>query len=319
MTTIFKKIKVIAEKLYQILLFLLMVGSLIFRFFNSHLIGAFILSLLAYFLWPSFFEIHPYTPTELLNWFVEQSSETKALLATSILTVLGFLIAFQAGTSSARKQMQAQIRLDAAFYIHSIYSDILQQIIKMKIYVDSNIKLIEDIYQHIDEKQLEFAMKFILSKNQSFLDARDKFSVLYNQSMDVFSRYGNVLYATPKTFSTLRKANASLAIILEKMWILTPNTSPDFFGWKDHYLKHADLDKLNSFSYHCEKTHQYVSGMSGLVKGIITAPIDEQNGWAFLNLLKTGFGILELTRMMAKGENISEKFESLFPPYKPPQ
>lgn len=307
------------ESLKQLGLYTVMIFSQIFRFLNSHVFGVLLLSLLAYFLWPRFFGVKPYTPTQMLCWFMEQEMETKTLFATSILTILGFLIAFQAGTASAKKQIQAQIRLDTASYIHSVYSDLLRQIIQMKIYAELNLDLIKNIHQQNDEQNLRFALKYILSKNQSFLDARDKFSILHNQAFDIFGRYGSVLFATPRTFELLQKANASLAIIADKMWILTPNGNPDNPPWKEHYLRYADENALTTLSNQCDKTHQYVAGISGIVKGIITAPIMEQNGWTFIKLVRKGFGLLGLIKSMHKGDDISGRIDSVFPPQNPPQ
>lgn len=296
-----------------------MIFGQIFRFLNSHVLGAFFLSVVAYLLWPRFFGVEPYTSTQLLCWFMGQEMETKTLFATSILTILGFLIAFQSGTASAKKQMQAQIRLDTASFIHSVYSDLLRQITQMRLYAELNLDLLRKIHTQADEQNLRFALKFIQSKNQAFLDSRDKFSILHNQALDVFGRYCSVLFASPKTFELLQRANASLGLVAEKMWILTPNVNFDNPSWKDLYLQYTDEKALAELSCQCDKTNQYVSGISGIVKGIITAPIMEQNGWTFIKLVRKGFGLLGLIRSLHRGEDASGKINSVFPPQNPPQ
>lgn len=87
-------------------------------------VGLLVVVTLAYVLVKTFTAIEPYSASELLLWFDGLSETFQAALAASILTVIGFLIAFQAGYANSRRDRLFSKEIEAADAIQAHYIEV---------------------------------------------------------------------------------------------------------------------------------------------------------------------------------------------------
>jgi hypothetical protein len=80
----------------------------------SSIYGSFLLTLALYWWLIEFTSFRPLTPSELLLWFDSLKSDDKTAIATALITVIGFLVAFQTGYSAARLEALMQMEHAAA-------------------------------------------------------------------------------------------------------------------------------------------------------------------------------------------------------------
>lgn len=260
-----------------LLLKLFLIFGLIFRFLIGNPYGILILLILLYLLLPKFTQITPFSFNELLVFIIDLSPQYKIAIVTSILTIIGFLIAFQIATSSWKQQMLTNLKLEAAKDINITYSRVTELITAIRIFVDLNLDLINKIKNNVPEIEIVSDMNFINSKHVEFLSNRDELSKLHIQSYQFYSRYSNVLAGTWNSFKQLESVNESLRLVAERMWILIPQISGDDPNYKETYLKYSDVNKLKHLSEQCNESHGYIAAVTGNISGKLTAPLFQLN------------------------------------------
>ncbi len=102
-----------------ILLQIYLALEFIFRFLVGSLYGILILLIILYFALPYFTDIQPYSFDELLLFVMNLDPQYKVAILTSLITVVGFLIAFQTATTTWKQQMHTNLSLQAANDIDS--------------------------------------------------------------------------------------------------------------------------------------------------------------------------------------------------------
>lgn len=279
----------------------------LFRFFVGNLYGIFMLMIFLYYSSPFIINVQPLNGYELILWIDVQSSSTKGLLLSSMLTIVGFTIAFAAATSSWRRQLQANLRVEAAQEVDLTYARITELISSIKIYAETLLRVNNDIKENKSELDIFSGIQFVLSQTQKFLNERQELSVLHIRSYQLAGHHANVFLASGKTFNIIQLINQSVAVVADKMWILYPVVDINSPDYVQIFLRCIDEERLKALSTECEKSHQYVSGMAGFVKGQVTAPLTELNFSYFYNFICKGKTFIDILRKVQSKEIISDE------------
>ena len=273
-------------KKYSLLVYILL--GLILRFFTANIYGIFILFLSLYYVSPYISGVQPFNLTELIVWISEQPDTLKALLLSSLITIIGFVIAFQSATKNWKDQLVANIRVQASNDIDAIYTRINELINSIKIYVDTNLQVYEKINNDTDPNEIYSNIKFVLSQTEKFLSERQELSLLHSRAFQLYGRYSIILFATLNTFDQLERINGSVKKVADKMWILVPTIDINNSEYLNHYLNYVDEKSYRELSLQCNESYSYISGMAGNVRGKLTAKIAEFNLSMFFNFIRKG-------------------------------
>lgn len=268
--------------------------SLIFRFLTANIYGIFLLLIGLYFIIPHFTIIKPFSPSELVLWSAEQPETMKALLLSSLMTIIGFVIAFQTATKNWKDQLVANLRVEASNDIDRTYSRLNELITSVQIYADTNLRILKKIENNAEEIEIFNDIHFVLSQTEKFLSERQELSLLHSRAFQLYGRYSMILFASSNTFDQLEKVNDFVAQVAKKMWILVPQVdlnSPDYLN---HYLTFVDEEKYNDLSVQCSKSHPYIAAVSGSVRGKLTAGIAEYNLSLLYNFIRKGKFFLDV-------------------------
>jgi len=273
-------------KKYFLLLYIIL--RLILHFFIANIYGIGILFISLYFLSPHITDVQPFNLTELIIWSTEQSDTLKALLVSSLVTVIGFIIAFQSTTKNWKDQLVANIRVQASNDIDDIYTGINELINSINLYVDDNLKILSKIKNNVDSIEIHSGIRFVLSRTERFLSERQELSLLLNRAFQLYSRYSTVLFATQNTLDVLERINKSVSKVTHKMWILAPTIDINNAEYLKHYLDYVDEKKYKELSLQCKESYSYISTMAGFVRGKLTANIYEFNLSMLFNIIRKG-------------------------------
>ena len=112
------RIKVIAIKLFVVAAYLLQ--SLV-----GKLSGILVFSFLLYFSAPYIGLVQPYSAHELILWVHELPENYKTTAFSSILTIVGFLIAFSVGATQQRQQFISQMKIEVASDIEVFFNEVV--------------------------------------------------------------------------------------------------------------------------------------------------------------------------------------------------
>lgn len=171
------------------LLFVSILLRLIFRFFTANIYGIFILLISIYYIYPYFTGVEPFKLNDLMIWFAEQSDTLKSLLVSSLVTVIGFIIAFQSATKNWKDQLVGNIRVQASNDIDAIYTRINEIINSLKIYSDTNLKILSRIKSNADSNEIYSSIKFVLSQTEKFRSERQELSLLHGRAFQLYGRF----------------------------------------------------------------------------------------------------------------------------------
>jgi len=273
-------------KKYLVLVYIIL--RLILHFFIANIYGIGILFAIFYFFSHHITGVQPFNPIELIDWFAEQSDTLKALLVSSLVTVTGFLIAFQSATKNWKDQLVANIRVQASNDIDVVYTRINELISSINMYVDDNLKILSKIKNNAASIEIDSSLKFVLSKTDKFLSERQELSLLSSRAFQLGSRYSMIFFLSQNTFDMLERINESVGKVTDKMWILAPTIDINNPGYLKHYLWYVEEEKYKELSLQCNESHSYIAGMAGAVRGKLTANIFGVNLSMLFNIIRKG-------------------------------
>lgn len=132
------------------------------RWLTGSLWGYFLLSL-ALLLWIVFLtDLQPFTATELLLWFDSLDDDNKASIAVALITVLGFLIAFQTGYENSRRERLMSKEIEAADDIDSHYAEFQDNARELMAFAGQIVSGYED--DDHDGSGMEVTVQYLLSE-----------------------------------------------------------------------------------------------------------------------------------------------------------
>jgi hypothetical protein len=110
--------------------------TLIFRFLIGNVFGLLITSVLLYFGTSIFGESKPFNFAQLILWIDGLPIDSKTSAVASVLTIVGFLIAFQTATASWKAEALANLKSHVAAEIEQFFSEASRLTSDAEIYVD---------------------------------------------------------------------------------------------------------------------------------------------------------------------------------------
>ena len=275
--------------------------SIVFRFFVGNIYGIFLLIIGCYFILPHVSQIKPYNFNELMIWFVSLDREYKISILSSVLTVIGFLIAFQVATTNWTHQMRTGLRLEASKDIESSYSKVTELISSIQIFIDMYIDLINKVEKNIPESEIRSCMTFLSSETPKFLSNRQELSNLHIRIYQLYGKYSFPLLATWNSFKQLEEVNARLSLVTQKTWLVhIPNINLSDSNYKEDFVKYSDKSVLLDLLQLCELNHVYISAVTGGVRGSLTSSLMEKNLATLISFWQMGKSMKEFFNIKKK-------------------
>lgn len=289
------------------LLSLAVVSIYVTRFLTGNLYGVCLLLSGIYFFVPLLTDIHFFSFSELLVWINSTPTESKTLIVSSLLTIIGFLIAFQSATKNWKDQLQANLRLDAGREIDRTYNQATRLINQLRIYADMFLELGNKVEEKGLTKDTHFGIHYLCQQSSQFIQNRKDVSEIHIDVYSMYGRYGLMFLSCGQTFKNLSIANRSLKEVTEKMWILTPDLDLESVTLIKDFLNYFDKDKLEGLSRQCELSSQAISTLTGNVKGQLNSKIMEFNLRFVLSFIKFGPLFFDMKHAVDKGEVINSE------------
>jgi hypothetical protein len=238
------------------------------------LFGLLITSLLTYCAVASFTTVRPFSGGELLIWFSALSGETQTGVATALITVLGFFIAFR--TSQAAWIQQARLtRLHAiADEIDDFFSITSAALIDMAVWAERLVEAIDELDSlppHERGNSLS-RIRAVIDSRADFEEARNEIRRRVVSCHRFEGRYTMLLIPLGGTITSLRRCADALSSVGKYMWISIPHDVP--VNWQladlDQYL---DLTKWRSLAQRLDEERETISANSGLLRGALLSSL----------------------------------------------
>lgn len=175
-----------------------------------------------YYFTPVLFGYEPFDFQELILWFDKTSESIKSAILSSIITVLGFLIAYATATANWKSQLLAQIKLEAAGEIEKLFAEASDLATELCIYAESLVESVDKIQKGCSESEAEFSVQYQRERALELKEKRERFCDLSVNVHDLSGKYSNLLMSTPGVTSEFEAAKSALKNINEKVWFNFP-------------------------------------------------------------------------------------------------
>lgn len=246
---------------------------LLFRFLIGTVWGVLFLSTLLY--WMSWFvgNPKPLTPGQLLLWIDGLPTESKTAVATSLLTVLGFLVAFHSAALNWKAEAVARLKAHVAGEIELFFTEASRLTTDAQIYVRSLVEAVNLLQSQGPTVESMFKIQRTLEQLPKFLGIRDRLSAMSVEVHGIAGRHYTLLSTVWGATKVLEESAVAFAEITKKMWIHLPNIKnfhPDSVA---EYLRQINMSECAEFIVCCEKNCDFINGITGGLRGLLIAPI----------------------------------------------
>ncbi|BAL24896.1 hypothetical protein [Azoarcus sp. KH32C] len=258
----------------------------IWRFTTGTSIGVLILSAAAYYAASTFGSVKPFSFGELIVWIAGLSDELKAAALTSVLTITGFLIAFHSSTASWKKQVQNQLKLDAAVEIEGFFAEVSALLIESKLYAQSIVDAVIRIRELGATSETQYELRRIVEETPKFLDTRQRISALSVGVHRLAGKNHTLLSTVWGGQEALANAIEAFQEIAACTWFPTPYVDCADERYIDIFVSQVDITKCATFIETSDAKGLYMNAVTGGLRGILIAPVMELNLSALCNLAK---------------------------------
>lgn len=227
----------------------------------------------------------PFDFHELILWLDSLDSGNKTAIASAMLTIIGFLVAFQTATLNWKHQALANLKLETAGEIEAFFSEASRLITNAKIYVRHLVETWDAIIQTGDTENNRFNVRHSLDRKPEFEAIRRKLSTM---SVEVHRLLGKNFYLLSGIWgatNSLERANEALGEITGEIWITLPFVNSDHPDALNNFLEHVVRKDCVAFIQLCEKHYLSISRLTGGVHGSLLSPIIDFNLVNYVTLL----------------------------------
>jgi hypothetical protein len=273
-------VKSICIKIFVVSLYLihLLVGRLY---------GIFALSIIMYYSATSIGLSQPFTAHDLISWLYELPEGYKTTVFTSLLTIVGFLIAFSIGSTQQKQQFLTQMKLEVASDIEEFFNEASRKSTDAKIYAEYLLKIAGIIEKREDQNSIDYHLYNVVNETHKFLQARE---ILKSKSVEVHrfqGKYSLVLASTWGVTKQLDMAINAFIEITERMWFPTPLFFQETPNKETVFMNHIDKAKCQNFIDIYEKNYSIMNSTTGGLRGRLLSPITGMNFSFIMALLKS--------------------------------
>jgi hypothetical protein len=237
------------------------------------ILGILILSVLLYFGASTFGETKPYTLPQLILWIDSLPTDSKTSVVTTVLTVIGFLIAFQTATANWKAEALANLKSHVAEEIEEFYSEASRLTSDAEIYVRSLIDAVNNIQHQGVNAQTAFAVQWAIDGLPKYLATRERLSSMAVEVHRISGRHFSVLCTVAGATKVLEDCASAFSEITQEMWVRLPSVPknhPDPIGL---FLSQVNVTECANFVSCCDRNFGYINGLTGSVRGALLSPI----------------------------------------------
>lgn len=260
--------------------------AFIMRFFIANLYGMFFLALGLYYYSDSLWGVKAYTFPQLIDWFVTQSEGTKTALLSSMVTVIGFMIAYATATYNWKAQALSQLRMQAAGEIDAFFAQCTKLTTDCQVYADALVAAVNKIQKECTIEEAMFLAHYNRNQVQPFLQQRQQLASLGIEVHRLQGRYTGLLVLTPGLKSNMELAIKALTNITEKVWFHVPFHIDGDQNPIQTFINQVNVNDCIVFSKAANNNFGQLNFTSGSVRGHLQSTVVGFSLWSLLFLFR---------------------------------
>jgi len=254
----------------------------------SSVFGVLILSILLYTFSCELGLSQPLTFSELILWVDHQSENTKTAIFTSTLTILGFLFAFNIGSSHQKQQFLSQMKIDASSDIEAFFNETSRLATSADLYAKYLLEVKGLIANGADAKTIEFHMHNVLNETEKYVTTRTRLQELAVEVHRFQGKYPIIFASSWGAFNKLNTAVDAFSKITKHIWFNTPILDLRATNIAQVYSDQINDEKCNSYISSYSENYTKMNEVTGGMRGGLIASITGINLPFIISVIKNG-------------------------------
>ncbi|EJG1188092.1 hypothetical protein [Vibrio parahaemolyticus] len=257
-----------------------------FRFLFGNLYGVLVTMVIVRAFSESLFGFPPYSTYELITWLYSLSDEMKVAIASSLVTVVGFFIAYASATANWKSQLLASIKLQASSDLNSFFTEVNSLVTDLEIYAQDVVKSLDVIRDSSDDNEKMFQASYFTELGQGIDIKRKRLVSMSIQVHHFEGKYSSLFISVPSVLPSFRRAASALNNVSSASWFYIPCAYRDDPNPVESYVSHIDRDKYESFIRSVNKNRILLSFYPGSAGGVLQSDVVPFNVFSLVNLFK---------------------------------
>ncbi len=246
---------------------------LLLRFLVGTVFGVLLTSVTLYWLMWLAGDSKPFTLGQLVLWLDAQPTESKTAVVTSLLTVLGFLVAFHTATLNWKAEALANLKAHVAGEIELFFTEASRLIVDAQIYVRSLVEAVNAVQAQGPTFDAAFKVERAIEKAGDFLAVRDRLSAMSVEVHGISGRHYSILSTMWGASNALEECATAFTEMTKHMWVQLPSIEEDHPDRLAEFLRLVNVSECSNFVACCERNYGFISGTTGGLRGALLAPL----------------------------------------------
>lgn len=285
----------------------LMPASLFLRYLITSVEGTFLLAVSLYWLTPLLSDVRPWTAGELLMWIDDLPVEAKTGIFTSLLTVVGFLVAFRSATEAWKRQALGEIKLRIAAELDAFSREADNLLTGMKIDAEHMLDAAKSYRVQGPTNEQNHATTWAIERGDQFKISRQRIATMSAEIHRIVGSNFAVLASVPGASNWMDQYVEALISIRKKMWIFIPQVPDDPKIRSAYYADKVKVEAYEEFIACCEGQLSVMAGLIGGIKGALLHAVIPANLYTYFALrrhrtkLPQAFSSIQIAARARKG------------------
>lgn len=228
----------------------------------------------------------PFTFLELILWLDSLPENSKTTIFTSLITISGFLIAFNIGSATQKQQLMSQMRIESSDDVESFFNEASRNLTSVDIYAKYLLQVAEYIHNNAPATTIEFHLNNVIGRTEEH-DALLK--RLQEQAIEVHRFHGKYSIIFASSWGVTKKLDKAVEAFTEttdKAWFNTPILQSDDPDIANNFIRQIDIEQYNNYIAAYEINSDVISESVGGLTGTMLGEVTGLNFSLIVNFLK---------------------------------
>jgi hypothetical protein len=251
--------------------------AFVLRALFGTLLGNLLLSIALYVLARPLLSIEPWSSTQLVLWIDSLSSEAKVGLATSLVTIAGFLVALRTSMQLWQRQTAANMRFAAAAKVDSLLNEISACLLRTQIFCEPVAREVRPLKTDPWATTEATTLTALLEPLERFAVDRKRILELQSQLFTLAAEHSVLMMPIPGAERTFERLEEQVGAVTEKLWVKTPSLGAAHPGHRKEFVDVVDPDSYEALASQCEISIASIAGTQGALRGYFHGQVVEWN------------------------------------------
>ncbi|MCU8395839.1 hypothetical protein M2G63_21090 [Vibrio vulnificus] len=256
------------------------------RFLLGNIYGVLLTLLTVRYFSEDLFGYPPFSYSELIDWIYSLSGEMKVAIVSSLVTVVGFLVAYASATSNWKSQLLANIKLQAWSELNAFFAEVGTLVTDCDIYASEVLEASEKIRKSKNNNEKLFLVSYQNSRGHEIDLKRKRLVAMSIQVHQFTGRYANLFTSMPSVQENFDVAAKALNEVTSKSWFNIPVAYPEDTDPVTTFLQQVNETQLLDYKSSVDKNRILLSFYPGSAGGQLQSGIVPINGVSLFNMLK---------------------------------